>query len=407
MQVLHTGLGHSLNPAEAAQTAMSSTPRPTLAIVFAASCFNMQDVYQQVRQQVGEQCAIIGGSTCGEFSSLKATDNGIAIMTLQSSYLSIGIGIGSNMAEDPAAAGRAAGRQAHSHIQANPTVTSMMAVAMCNKKSVEVAKIKPMISLVLPDGMSGGEESFLRSLLKETGRVSQIVGGSTGNDFTRPTTTQFANGVYQNAGVLALLASALKMGTAMGHPYYPTSAGLVVSKASGRTVYELNGQPAVTAMKALLGVDELTDEIFATNPMGVKSSDVFGQYTIKSVMKANPDDSLTFYAEIPENAYLIRMATDRDYAIDSFRKVLSDALQDAGNPKRVGAVIVFNCILRHLLKCRLEFNDLDIFREVLGDDVPMIGFNTFGEQGATLGGSVGHYNQTATVLVIANETITQ
>ena len=141
--------------------------------------------------------------------------------------------------------------------------------------------------------------------------------------------------------------------------------------------------------------------------MGVKSSDVFGQYTIKSVMSVNDDQSLTFYAEVPKNAYLIRMATDRDYAMQSFRQVLQDALQDAGHPKKIGAVIVFNCILRHLLKCRLDFNDMSIFHEVLGQEVPVIGFNTFGEQGTTLGGALGHYNQTATVLIIANETITQ
>ena len=76
-------------------------------------------------------------------------------------------------------------------------------------------------------------------------------------------------------------------------------------------------------------------------------------------------------------------------------------------PKKIAAVIVFNCILRHQLKCRLQVDDLNLLKEVCGDDVPLIGFNTFGEQGATQGGSIGHYNQTATVMVIAEEVITQ
>lgn len=409
MKVLYVGLGHAYTAAAAVQQAMQSTSKPNLAIVFCASKMNPQEVYATIRQEVGENCAIIGGSTCGEFSSLDQAPQGgsVVVMTLQSSYMSIGVGIGQNMPADAAAAGHEAARSAYANIKTSPTVTSMMTIAMGSKKSSEIAYMKPFVSLVIPDGTSGGEEAFLRSILLQTGKVGQIVGGSTGNDFTSTTSYQFANGVYNHAGVMALITSALKMGTGMGHPYYPTEHGMVVTKGEGRVVYELNHRPATEAMKELLGVTELTPEIFAANPMGVKSADVFGQYTIKSIMTANADQSLTFYAEVPKGAYLIRMETNREFAVASFRKVLKDALVDAGSPKKVGAVIVFNCILRHLLKCRLDINDLDIHHEVFGEKVPMIGFNTFGEQGTTLGGSLGHYNQTATVLVIADETITQ
>lgn len=409
MSVLHVGLGHSLSPSEAAQQAVATTNKPDFAIIFASSTQDADTVYLAVREILGEQCAIIGSSTCGEFSSISTapTADSVVIMTLQSSYLSIGVGVGEHMSVDPAAAGKQAAVRAYSNIKPSPVVTSMMTIAMGNKHSSEVARLKPFVGMVLPDGGTGGEEAFLRSILLETGKVSQVVGGSAGNDFSSNAIYQFANGVYQDAGVMALISSALKMGTGMGHPYYPTEHGMVVTKGEGRTVYELNGKPAGQAMKELLGVDELSPEIFAANPMGVKSADVFGQYTIKSVMVANDDDSLTFYAEVPKGAYLVRMETDRDYAIESFREVLRNALRDAGSPKKIGAVVVFNCILRHLLKCRLDIDDLEVYREILGDDVPVIGFNTFGEQGTTLGGSLGHYNQTATVLVIADETITQ
>ncbi len=409
MKVLYVGLGHAHTAAIAVQQAMQSTTKPNVALIFSASKLNPNEIYQTVRQAVGPNCAIIGGSTSGEFSSIPNAPQhaSVVIMTLQSSYMSIGVGVGTHMPQNPESAGQQAAKNAYSSIVTSPTVTSMMTIAMSNKKSAEVAHLKPFVSLVLPDGMSGGEEAFLRSILTETGKVGQIVGGSTGNDLTSTISYQYANGVYHNAGVMTLITSALKMGTGMGHPYFPTEQGMVVTKGEGRVVYELNHRPAADAMKELLGVQALTPEIFAANPMGVKSADVFGQYTIKSVMLENPDKSLTFYAEVPKGAYLIRMETNRDYAIQSFRKVLKDAVIDAGSPKKIGAVIVFNCILRYLLKCRLDINDLAIHREVFGPDVPMIGFNTFGEQGTTLGGSLGHYNQTATVLVIADETITQ
>jgi hypothetical protein len=113
-----------------------------------------------------------------------------------------------------------------------------------------------------------------------------------------------------------------------------------------------------------------------------------------------------FYAEVPEDAYLVLMKSDREYAIESFKNALKLAVQDAGNPKEIGAVVIFNCILRHLLNQRLGLNDIEIVREVLGD-VPVIGFNTYGEQGATRGGSLGHYNQTSTIRVIGKEALSQ
>ncbi|MEZ5450892.1 MAG: hypothetical protein R3E89_18640, partial [Thiolinea sp.] len=68
MSVLHVGLGHARSPQEAVQQAMQSTAKPELAIVFAASAQDGAAVYQTVREGVGERCAVIGGSTSGEFS---------------------------------------------------------------------------------------------------------------------------------------------------------------------------------------------------------------------------------------------------------------------------------------------------------------------------------------------------
>ncbi len=408
MDVLKVGIGHSRNAKEAAETAMRATPSPELAIVFSAYGLDPHTAYADVREIVGKT-PIVGGTTCGEFSSaISGPQTGtIAVMTLQSSYLSVGVGIGENLSTDPKGCAQQAIGSAYQALKSNPTVMSLMLIALGKKKAADASRIKPFVNIILPDGSTGQEEPFMRALIEETGTVAQLVGGSTGNDFSSGTTYQFANGVFQNAAAVTTISSGLKMGTAMGHPYYPGSKGAVVTRSRGRVVYELNHRPAAEEMKAIVGATELTDEIFAKNPFGIKSSDVFSEYTIKSVAKTDADGSLTFFAEIPEGAYLRHMQSDRDYAIASFKKTLQRAITDAGSPKKIGAVVIFNCILRHLLKCSMEVDDLAIIREVLAEDVPVIGFNAFGEQGMTLGGAIGHYNQTATVLVIGNELISQ
>ncbi len=408
MAVLKVGLGHATRVSEAVAGAMQQTPKPDLAIVFCGYGFDAEAVHAEVRRAVGERAAIIGGSTAGEFSSLRAEPqrDSVAIMTLQSSYLSVGVGVGPALAEDPRAAARTALAEAQRTLRSNPTVMSLMLLALDTKKSADAARLKPFVNIILPDGCSGREEAFIRHVIEEAGNVARIIGGSTANDFTGSDTVQFGNGVHRGAGVVATLTSGLKIGTAMGHPYVPSERGAVATRTRGRTVFEFDGRPATEVVAELCGVEALDPAVFAQNPFGLKSSDVFAEYTIKSIMAAHDDGSVTFYAEVPEGAYLRLMTTDRDHAVESFRQTLQRAVQDAGNPRRIGAIVVFNCILRHLLKCRIEIDDLAIVREVAGD-VPMIGFNTFGEQGNTQGGAIGHYNQTATILVIGDELISQ
>ncbi len=407
MDVLKVGIGQSNSAHEAAEAAMQSTPKPNLVIVFSAFNLVPKETYESVRAVVGT-APIIGGTTAGEFSSASAgPQNGtVAVMTLQSSYLSAGVGVGENLSTDPKGCAEQAVMEAHKTLKSNPTVMSLMLIAMDAKKASESSRLKPFINIILPDGSTGQEEPFMRALIEGIGTVAQLVGGSTGNDFSSNSTYQFGNGVHQNSAVVTTISSGLKMGTAMGHPYYPGSSGAVVTRSKGRTVYELNHRPAAEEMKDIVGVTQLTDEVFAKNPFGIKSSDVFSEYTIKSVARTDEDGSLTFFAEIPEGAYLRHMQSDRDYAISSFKKTLERAITDAGSPKKVGAIVVFNCILRHLLKTSMAFDDIAIIKEVAGD-VPVIGFNAFGEQGLTLGGAIGHYNQTATILVIGNELISQ
>jgi hypothetical protein len=197
------------------------------------------------------------------------------------------------------------------------------------------------------------------------------------------------------------------MGVGMAHPYIPTDKGAVVTKSNGRIVYELNGRPAAEVMRELLDVDELTPEVFAENPIGVRTGDVFADYIIKSFVTENPDGSLPCYAEVHEGSYISLMKTDKKTTEERFKFALKSAIEDAGNPEEIGAIIVFNCILRGILTQKLGVDDIKIAQEVVGKDVPVIGFNTYGEQGATRGGSMGHYNQTSTVLVISKEPLSQ
>ena len=410
MDRIKVSIGHSENIDIAIKEALEELKRPpNIVMTFFSVNFNPKEIYRKIREKVGENTEIIGCSTGGEISNI-LTDcktNTVSIIALESPYMNIGVGVGKNLSKNPKGATYNSLKEATYSLDRNKKMTTINILqrAYVKKPIYDLLRTKFFINILLIDGLSEQEENYLRHLSKYIPKETTVIGGSSGDNFKFEKTYLIGNGVFSDAVVLTVMNTFLKIGTAMGHPYYPTNRGALVTKAKGRIVYELNNKPAAEVLKELLKTDKLSPETFAKYTTGIKSIDIFGEYMIKSPMMILPDGSVKFYAEIPEGSFLTMMKTDEEYLIESFKKTLFDAIKDAGSPRKIGAIVLFNCVLRYLLKCHYGINDLYFIKNLLGEDIPVIGFNTYGEQGRTLGGSLGHFNQTSTILVIGNELV--
>lgn len=376
------------------------------AIVFASSHYNPNETYEGVRS-VLKDANIMGCTTAGEFCNLsgKAVTDSVTVLTIGGKLLKSSIGVGKNLSKNGEKAGIEAATSAYKSMDFNPYT---MFTGMMRKTPLDIVKMKMFANIVLPDGMSSREEDFLRGIVKVTGRNYPIIGGSSGDDLQLKQTWQFGNGVHTDSGVLGVISGGIKVGTAIGNNYEPIlEKGAAVTKSEGRTIYEMNNKPAAEVLKELLEVDELNPDLFAEHPLGFKSVDVSNEYVIRSIMSENPDGSLTFYSEVPRGVYFTLMETSKEILEEKFRETLHKAIADAGNPKQIGAIVAFNCIYKHIANQRCSCNDFDVIWDELGKDVPVIGFNTYGEQGSTSGGSIGHHNQTSSILVIGNELVSQ
>lgn len=409
MKPISVGIGYSEtgDAEKAAQEAQNMATKPAeFAVIFSSSAYDPNETYQGVRS-VLKEANIIGSTTAGEFCNLtgKTITDSICVLVIGGKILKSSVGVGKELSKNGENAGVEAAVSAYKSLNFNPYT---MFVGMMKKTPLDIVKMKMFTNIVLPDGMSSNEENFLRGIVKVTGRNFPIIGGSSGDDLKLKQTWQFGNGVYTDSGVLGVISGGIKLGTAIGNNYKPIlNRGAAVTNSKGRIVYEMNNQPAAGVLKELLGVDELTFDHFAEHPLGFKSLDVSNEYLIRSIMDENPDGSLTFYSEVPKGVYFNLMETNKEILEDKFHETLLKAIGDAGKPEDIGAVIVFNCIYKHLANERCSCNDFNTIWKELGKDVPVIGFNTYGEQGSTAGGSIGHHNQTSSILVIGNELVSQ
>ena len=139
--------------------------------------------------------------------------------------------------------------------------------------------------------------------------------------------------------------------------------------------------------------------------MKVAGSD---ELLIRDPITVDEKGSITCAAEIPEGSEIRLMVGSREEAVKVAKIATQDAILqlDGSIPK---AVIIFNCIARNKLFGDKSGEEINAIQEVVGKQVPLIGFYTYGEQ-APLGGEVKNiercnsafHNETVVICVLAD-----
>ena len=243
---------------------------------------------------------------------------------------------------------------------------------------------KDYLAFLMIDGLSVREEPVVRTFQSALGKIP-LIGGSAGDDLKFSRTWVFHGGAFHtDSAVLLLLATSLPFRTFKTQHFVSNNERLVVTEAdpASRIVKEINGLPAAEEYARVVGatVAELGSLNFANTPVVVV---IDGTDYVRSIQKANPDGSLTFYCAIDEGLVL-RVAHGKDL-VANLNQTFENIAAEIGTPQ---VVLACDCILRNL----------EISQDGLKDSVSaifrrnnVIGFSTYGEQ---YGGV--HVNQTLT-----------
>ena len=244
-----------------------------------------------------------------------------------------------------------------------------------------------MFGVVLLDGLSFSEEamtSCLHSALRGVG----LVGGSAGDSLAFRETRILAQGAFHPAaGALVLVESRLPFEIFRVQHFVPTDVEMIITAAdpATRTVHEIDGAPAAEAYASCLGLreDELSTSVFSQHPVMLE---IGGEAFVRSIQRANPDGSLTFFCAIDEGLIL---SVAR--ASDCVANLAMEVARLRGSFASIEATLGFDCILRRL---ELEATGRLEAAEAALAPLCLAGFSTFGEQ---IDGV--HVNQTLTGVV--------
>jgi hypothetical protein len=241
---------------------------------------------------------------------------------------------------------------------------------------------------LLIDGLSVREEAVARSLQNALGKLP-LVGGSAGDglDFNR-TLVYHEGAFHEDSAVLALVTTKAPFKIFKIQHFVLTDRRVVVTAADAqrRVVLEIDGRPATESYSQFIGADvqSLDPARFATQPVLVL---VGGMNFVRSIQKANPDGSLTFYCAI-EEGIILRGARGVDM-VGNLEEAFAGIRAEIGHPQ---LVVGCDCILR-----KLEMTERGLVERVeqVFHDNNAIGFSSYGEQFLGV-----HVNQTLTGIAI-------
>jgi hypothetical protein len=257
------------------------------------------------------------------------------------------------------------------------------------------------VLLLLADGLTPDQREIARGVYEVTTAVIPFVGGVAADDLQWKRTYTFGDGRVLTNGILAVwINSAHPMGVSVDHGWRPVGKPMLVTRADGTVVHELDGTPALDAYLAEQGdgLDPTEDDFFLKimhSPVGCPSSR--GRYDVRQLHAFLPEGGgINLNIGIAEQSILQVMSSDDDELIDGARRAAQEAVQALSEPPRL--LLVFSCCSR-----------IPLLGERVGDEVAAIcsglegvavcGFYTFGEFARTTGSS-GVHNSSVAILAL-------
>jgi len=268
----------------------------------------------------------------------------------------------------------------------------------------------PRYVQIFSDGLSGNGCAILRGMSDVLGGTVPVSGGAAGDNGDFIKTLQFGRSrIYSDAICGIGFYGDFRLGTGVQSGWAPIGLAKQVTRARGKTVYELNGEPALNVYERFLGQHaEKLPAIGVEYPLGftkfAESSDSRGQYVLRATMSVDRKArSITFAGEIPEGAMVNMTCGDKTSILKAAKAAAIEARSAIGDitPK---VIFCYSCMARKIVLGRRTEEEIEQVRAQFGRQVPIIGFYSYGEFCPE--GPAAHsylHNETITLSVLGAE----
>lgn len=231
------------------------------------------------------------------------------------------------------------------------------------------------VGVTIVDGTCGHEELFCIGSAAAAPKI-RFVGGTTASDpgSTRRAVVWVNGEVMTDAGVVIVLDSELPFHALTSSHLVPTDEKTIVTASSGRVIHELDGRPAATRLRELVG--RLGEKLDEPRPAHTFARYVDGLPYVRSIHAV--DGEHLHLASAVEPGHVLRLMRPGDLIGTTVRDLAIAAERVGGT---MSSFLAFSCIGRHW---EAQNRGLDAELASAYKAYPTVGLQTFGEQSGML-----------------------
>lgn len=356
-------------------------------LLFLSRKYHLETFISTVRGMT-KGAPLIGCTSAGEFNEEGDDKEGAVITLISSDSHKFYTALGNNLKEDP--------------------IVCLQEAATKLPQEVEGFPFKSAI--LLHDGLVGSGEEAVMAATLALGPTVNFAGGSAADDLNFVQTYVFVDdAITVNSVGLCLIASKQQPVIGMQHGHKPATETFVSTKATGSVLNAVNETPAWDVWKEALrekakeldiDVDQLKTEqdigqFLIRYELGLSMGD---NYKVRVPLSKNEDGSLNFACTIPEGASFKIMESTIEDQILSAEIAAKNAYSKVRDVKLAGA-LVFDCVCRGIILGDDFYKGVEKIKKVIGN-IPLAGFETYGEICMEPGQFSGYHNTSTVVMLL-------
>ena len=256
--------------------------------------------------------------------------------------------------------------------------------------------------VVFADGVRVNGSALVRGLVAALPAGVTLTGGLAGDDERFDETVVGLDGppVPGTTVAIGFYGDRLVVGSAAVGGWDRFGPDRQVTRSEGNVLHELDGESALALYRRYLG--PFSDELPASGllfPLALRTKHE-DRGVVRSVLGIDEAaGSVRFAGDVPQGAYVRLMKCNTDHLLDAAAAAASEA---AAGMRAVGVAprlaLLVSCVGRRWILGQRAEEELEAARAVLGPDVPMAGYYSYGEiaRSDVTGGCELH-NQTMTI----------
>lgn len=264
------------------------------------------------------------------------------------------------------------------------------------------------LGLIFSDGLINDVPNLISGLQEKLGISFPLIGASASDNLQfSKTYIYFNEKICRDAVCGIIFGGKLNFGWGMKHGWKPLGKPRQVTKSHANIIYEIDHSPAVNVYEEYLACNlrEIKNELNRIStfyPIGIELQGE-EEYLLRNLHSVDTEGALIFQGNVPEGSCIRLMIGNKESCLNATRQALNEAKNGLFG-KKIGFAFIFDSISRYVLLGRNANKELEIIKEEIGADTPIMGVYTYGEQAPLKAinyyGKTYLHNQTFTILAM-------